>query len=362
LQNYLVHLKSDSPKSFRCQKAANSVDLDLEKKLEHRFEIQCDIETPFNVGLIIGSSGSGKTTLAKQIFGQNVFENSLDQEKPIIDQFDEKYSVDECISMLNAIGLSQVPCWVRPVKTLSNGQKSRAEAVLEMSRDKNIVVLDEWTSVVDRNVAKVMCHSVQKYARKNNKKIILLSCHYDVSEWLLPDFVIDCNEQKYENRRSLRQIRNEKIEFNIRECSSKKWKQFSKYHYLSDNMPGGKNFTYGLFLGDKQIGFQCFSNYVLGRTDILHSNRTVIHPDYVGFGLGGKLIEETSRIMKNKGYKIMAKFSSMPVYKSLIKNKSWRFLGAMQSMKSSLCGGVLKKEPKAGFRTKVTTFGFEFIG
>lgn len=93
-------------------------------------------------------------------------------------------------------------------------------------------------------------------------------------------------------------------------------------------MPGGLIYTYGLFLGDQQIGFQCFAEYVpwgdKTKKRIFHFNRTVIHPDYVGFGLGMKLIDETSALIKRQyDYKIMGKFSSLPVYKSMIKNPSW---------------------------------------
>ena len=70
-----------------------------------------------------------------------------------------------------------------------------------MAQNKKFYAFDEWTSVVDRNVAAVMSHSLQKKARRENKKIVLLSCHYDVLDWLNPDWVIDCNEQKFIDRR-----------------------------------------------------------------------------------------------------------------------------------------------------------------
>lgn len=123
MQNYNVKLVSDVSNSYRCKRAADSLDIDVKKKSIHEFSINCDIETNFNIGLILGSSGSGKTTLAKKIFGEDCLETVLDQEKPIIDQFPDKYSYDECASLLSGVGLTSVPCWIRPAKTLSNGQK-----------------------------------------------------------------------------------------------------------------------------------------------------------------------------------------------------------------------------------------------
>ena len=193
-----VFLQSPVSTSFRCKMAANSLDIDVEKKSIHHLKISgINIPDNWNVGIIYGASGSGKTTLAKKLFGENVFKIGVDESKPIIEQFAESFNYDECASMLNGIGLTSVPCWIRPVSTLSNGQRSRAEAALLMSQD-GLTVIDEWTSVVDRTVAKAMSHCVQKFAKKNNKQIILLSCHNDIIEWVKPDWVIDCNKQEFQ--------------------------------------------------------------------------------------------------------------------------------------------------------------------
>jgi hypothetical protein len=61
------------------------------------------------------------------------------------------------------------------------------------------VVVDEFTSVVDRQIAKVGALAFGKAWRRNKgHKAVLLSCHYDIIEWLQPDWVynIDTNELK----------------------------------------------------------------------------------------------------------------------------------------------------------------------
>lgn len=367
MQTYELTLQSQPSNSFRCNKAADSLDIDVSKKLTHHFKVSADVTSDFSIGLIVGASGSGKTTLAKQIWGDEVFNEKLDMSRPVIDQFPKSWKYDECAKALSGVGLTSVPCWIRPAHTLSNGQRARAEAALQMASDE-FIVIDEWTSVVDRTVAKVMSHCVAKNARRNNKRVVLLSCHYDVAEWLQPDWIIDCNKQTYtEHRGSLRK-RQEKLEFSIREVDRSTWKYFSKYHYLSDKLPGGKLYTYGLFEGDNQIGFQCFANYVPKRKNIkewiYHSNRTVIHPDYAGFGLGIKLINETSALMKQKpNMRVMAKFSSVPIYKSMIKQNCWQLKEIRRDVNvSKMGGGALGHRDKGGFRHKVKTYSFEFVG
>jgi ABC-type Mn2+/Zn2+ transport system ATPase subunit len=366
MKNYNVVLKSPVSKSFRCQKAADSLDIDTEKKSVHTLNVDADIDSDFNVGLIIGASGSGKTTLAKQIYGDDCFGFEMDPTKPIIEQFPSDFKYEDCVRILNGIGLTSVPCWIRPVFTLSNGQKARAEAALILANGENSII-DEWTSVVDRTVAKAMSHCLQKSARTKNRKIVLLSCHYDVVEWLNPDWIIDCNKESYTDRRLLRQNyeRKEKLEFEIRSADRKSWRMFSKYHYLSDKLPGGHNEYYGLFHGDDQIGFQCFSNYVpwkdKHRPKQMHFNRTVVHPDYVGLGLGVLMINETSRMMKERGFKVMGKFSSTPVFKSLTQNtKLWKLKKAERQIKTITAGGNMDR--KTGFRQKIKVFSFEYIG
>jgi ABC-type lipoprotein export system ATPase subunit len=361
-----IKLQSEVFNSFRCQVAANSLDIDVNKKSIHTLDIDnINIPAEWNIGLVYGASGSGKTTLVTELFGKNVFDIVIDNEKSIIDQLPAELSYEDCAKMLNGIGLNSVPCWLRPVKTLSNGQKARAEAILLMCSNKEIIFIDEWTSVVDRTVAKAMSICLAKYAKKNNKKIILLSCHYDILEWLSPDWLIDCNQQKFELPKGEDFFFNkrEELEFTIQEIGSQSWKYFSKYHYLNENLPGGKLYLYGLFHGDNQIGFQCFANYVPHRTGtkiIYHSNRTVIHPDYNGLGLGIKIINETSKLLINKiNCRIMAKFSSTPVFKAMIKQSNWIFLGEKRLMGSMQKGANMLRG--SGFREKgVKTYNFEY--
>lgn len=353
--------------SFRATKAANSLDIDQAKKSTHTLTIvAADLDTPYQVGLIVGASGSGKTTLAAQVFGQDVFRTVLKPTEPVIDQFPAGFTYDECAEMLAGVGLTSVPCWIRPAHTLSNGQKARAECALQLARsvdETGTVAIDEWTSVVDRTVAKVMSHCVQKHARRSGKRIVLLSCHYDVHDWLNPDWVIDCNAQSYTDRRaeSRHFIRSEKLHFEIRPVGRESWRYFSKYHYLSDRLPGGIIFCYGLFLGDTQIGFQCLANYVPvtpGTQMKLHSNRTVIHPDYAGMGLGIKLATECARIGHAMGHAIYAKFSSVPMFRARANHPDWRLVSVDRVTKVAVTGSM-KRE--SGWRKDVKTWTFRYL-
>jgi len=166
---YQFTLSCPPSKSFFCTKAANSLDINLEQKLTHHFSVEADLDTMFHVGLVVGASGSGKTTLTKNIWGEDCFVEMLRPDVPVIDQFPQSWDYEERQKALTGVGLTSVPCWIRPAFTLSNGQKARAEIALQMSRPRadGTIVVDEWTSVVDRTVAKVMSHCIAKHARNS---------------------------------------------------------------------------------------------------------------------------------------------------------------------------------------------------
>lgn len=365
-----VTLLSPVSTSFRCQCAANSLDIDVKKKSTHHLHID-DVVIPenWNIGLVVGASGSGKTTLIKHLFGDDVFDYDIDPEKPIIEQLPSTLNYDECAKILNGIGLTSVPCWIRPYKTLSNGQQARAQAAYLLTKSDNIVCIDEWTSVVDRTVAKAMSVCVDKFTRRNNKRIILCSCHYDIIEWLRPDWIIDCNKQKFQLPQSdafFFQER-EKLQFNIKRIDASSWQYFSKYHYLSEKLPGGVCYYYGLFHGQNQIGFQCFANYVphrKGTKIIMHFNRTVIHPDYIGLGLGVKLINASAKhLLSIMDCRIMGKFSSVPMYKALKKDDNWILKEERMKLNTQTTRGNMKRHINAGFRDRgIKTWTFEYIG
>ena len=58
-----ITLKSKVSTDFRCQVAANALDIDVKKKSIHHLKIEnINIPNQWNIGLVYGNSGSGKTT------------------------------------------------------------------------------------------------------------------------------------------------------------------------------------------------------------------------------------------------------------------------------------------------------------
>ena len=80
-------------------------------------------------------------------------------------------SMTNIYKAFNSVGLSSVPCWLKPYSVLSNGEKMRCDLARALLSENDMFVFDEFTSVVDRNIAQIGSFAIQKAIRKSNKKI-----------------------------------------------------------------------------------------------------------------------------------------------------------------------------------------------
>ena len=151
----------------------------------------------WNILLICGKSGSGKSTILNEVYGTSK-PIMYDYDKCVISQF-PRLTEEEVCDLLSSIGLASVPTWLRKPQELSNGERARLD-IAKAIYDANggVVLLDEYTSVVNRSAAKSMSHALQRYARQKGLKIIIASCHFDIVEWLQPDYMFNL-EHRDEN-------------------------------------------------------------------------------------------------------------------------------------------------------------------
>jgi len=185
--------KTEPKQSFRTKSLMGQYDLE-NKAIVQTFKGDHKLPNKWNVGLIVGNSGTGKTSIAKKVFGE--FSMCSWNEEPIIENFKKDLSMDQITEILGSVGFNSVPYWLKPFSVLSNGEKQRVE-LARLATEKDFVVFDEFSSLVDRDVAKSMSNSVQKMFRKYDKKFIAVTCHKDLQEWLLPDWVYDTDEKVF---------------------------------------------------------------------------------------------------------------------------------------------------------------------
>ena len=210
MPSFNIVKKNEIEKTFRVAHVMSDFDVKADHSNEH-FEGNIVFPDKWNIGVIVGNSGTGKSTIAKELFGDILITGFEYKAKSVIDDMPKNATVDEITKMFYAVGFGSVPCWLKPYKVLSNGEKMRvdlARALLE----KDVICFDEFTSVVDRDVAKTACLAIRKAVERQGKQFIAVSCHSDILEWLAPDWVFNTNEMRSFFGQSLGQKLNLKSE------------------------------------------------------------------------------------------------------------------------------------------------------
>jgi ABC-type lipoprotein export system ATPase subunit len=314
-----VVVKSNTKLSMRARQVCGMFDCPPEEKQEIRWKANLPIEDKnWNIGLIVGPSGSGKTTVAKHMWPEEIlFENKWDGDT-VIDCFES--SIEDTADALSAVGFSTIPAWLRPYHVLSNGEKFRVDMARRIVSDTQTIVVDEFTSVVDRQVAQVASHCIQKYVRKANKKMVAVSCHDDIIEWLQPEWVFRPGTRSFEWRSVQPRPA---IDIEVGRISREAWPLFAPFHYLTAKLHVA-NVCFGIWVNGNLAGFLG----VLHRPHAVTLNfkaasRTVILPDYQGLGLAFILKDTVASAYTTYGYRFRC-YPAHPAYVRAHKPENWR--------------------------------------
>ena len=215
MQSFDIIKSIDVENSFRVEKVKADFDVKVEHAAEH-FKGQIITPEDWNIGVIVGGSGTGKSTIAKELYPENFITSFRYTHKSVIDDMPGT-NMNEIESAFYSVGFSSVPSWLKPYSVLSNGEKMRVDLARAMLQ-YNFFVFDEFTSVVDRQVAETASIAIEKAIRKNKKKFIAVTCHFDIIKWLNPDWVFNTNIMKNDffqeahDRKNILQSKNATVE------------------------------------------------------------------------------------------------------------------------------------------------------
>lgn len=260
-------------------------------------EKQSIIDSGFSIGLIVGPSGSGKSLLLSEFNSEESIQ--WNPNEAVVSHFE---TAEDAQERLAAVGFNSIPSWLRPYHVLSNGEQFRADL---SRRLKSGAVIDEFTSVVDRNVAKACSVAIRRYVdKKDMKNIVFASCHYDIIEWLQPDWVFDTISGSVTTRRSLRRP---EVVLEILPCSPDAWALFRDHHYLSGDLNRSSRCWIAVWR-DVPVGFS--ANLALPSGSLKNAwkgHRTVILPDFQGMGFGVRMSEAIGEIFLSEGKRYFTK-------------------------------------------------------
>lgn len=198
----VVDRKSPVSTSYKAERARGLFNVEEADGAGFQMQATLPIESKgWQIGVVVGSSGSGKSSIGATIEEGSLFtayKPKWSKSDPVIDAVGLRdSSFDQVTAVLSSVGLGSVPAWLRPYGVLSNGEKFRADCAATLIKAPKYVVIDEFTSVLDRQVARVGAAAfVKAWRKKEGHQLILLTCHHDVLDWLEPDWVFDTDKQR----------------------------------------------------------------------------------------------------------------------------------------------------------------------
>ena len=270
---------------------------------------------PTDVVLITGDSGSGKSALLKALKtdlgeeAQDAKDLTPNPDVPIVETLGA--STTEAICALSQVGLNDAFLFLRPYQQLSDGQKHRYQTAQLAASGKPFWVIDEFTSTLDRDTAKILAFNLQKQARRLGKAVIAATTQRDLQRDFAPnvhihkrygkEVTVQYHPHNHADACSLTH------QMTIQEGTQEDYKALCQFHYRATRLPPPhKIFTlkrHGELCG--VIVYSSPSPMCFGRSKVWKGNihqlnaqvstiaRVVVHPKYRSIGLGEKLVHET---------------------------------------------------------------------
>jgi ABC-type ATPase involved in cell division len=316
-------------------------------------------ERPWSIGLITGPSGCGKSTIARTLWPEETARQyEWNPEQSILDAFPETLPVKEITALLSSVGFSSPPAWLRPFHVLSTGQQFRvsvarrlAEAIAHPISGRPIVC-DEYTSVVDRTVARIGSAAVARTVRAHQLRFVAVSCHDDVEDWLQPDWVYRPAEDLF-TWRCLQ--RRPAIRLQVVRCQASAWPLFAPNHYLNTQLVRSAT----CFLAsweERPVAFSAWLPFLGRGLPTRREHRTVTLPDFQGVGIGNALSATIASMWRGLGYRAISTTTHPAMTHARRRSPLWRM-----HRPPSLATG---RERHLNLRhaTRRLTAGFEYVG
>lgn len=258
-----------------------------ESGADTRISAELPIEDrPWQLGVIVGPSGSGKTSIGRAIFGPRaMYAPRWPSDLAIVDAIAPQAGFESVTGALASVGLGTVPAWLRPFNALSNGERFRANLARLVCEAPARAVLDEFSSVVDRQIAQVGAGAFAKAWRRTAGRVVLLSCHYDILDWLQPDWVFDTATGRFQWGWLRPRPR---IDVDLWQCNWQHWPVFEPHHYLTlPIMPCSSNYV--ATVKGQLVAHVAFST----RPGLVEARacRLVVMPEWQGAGVGLRFLD-----------------------------------------------------------------------
>jgi ABC-type ATPase with predicted acetyltransferase domain len=256
-------------------------------------------------------------------------------------------SQEEAMALLGVMGLSEAFVMLRKYRELSEGQKYRYKLAKMIALDGDAYFIDEFGATLDREMAKVLAFSIQKWARKNKKMVVVATTHKDLVEDFNPNIVLD---KKFGQTTQIKYYSAQPQQFSlisdmkIEQAAKEDYEYLKSFHYLQGN-PAAPKHRFKLTYKGETIGIivytltfralhfrnQLFPEYKNNiekvNSDILRISRVIIHPKFRGIGLAQELVRQTLPLVNAR---IVECVAAMAKYNPFFEKAGMTLAGKME--------------------------------
>lgn len=344
-------------RSPRVMQLEGLFDLPPARRSERSWTVQLPLEErPWQIGLIVGPSGCGKTTLARELFPAPCaarFEWPAD--RSIVDAFPAALGIREITERLSSVGFSSPPAWLRPFHCLSNGEQFRVLLARALAESPDLAVVDEFTSLVDRTVARIGSAALARSIRRTGGRFVAVGCHFDIIDWLQPDWVYDPSVDGF-TWRSLQQ--RPPLTLEISRAAPAHWRMFHRHHYLNGQLHRSARCFIARVDG-RPAAFTAVISHPNAQGGFWREHRSVCLPDFQGAGIGHALSEFVASLFAASGKPYLSVTSHPGMIAHRLRSARWTMYRAPSfGHRNVRLGRNLNRTAALCRRTA----GFRFVG
>jgi GNAT superfamily N-acetyltransferase len=202
------------------------------------------------------------------------------------------------------------------------------------------VVVDEFTSGLDRTVACTLSAALARWLRRQQppRRLVVVSCHDDFLPWLMPDWVVRCHfDRPAELVRGC--LRRPPLRLPVTRVPSALWSRFARHHYLTSGLPAAAS-CFAAWWPDRP-GFRpvalCVVAASLGRKDVRRIARLVTLPEFQGLGIASQLVDVVASHYVAAGKRVTLTTGHPAMVLHLMGSPRWRRLRVRRHGSSPHC-------------------------
>ena len=287
-----------------------------------------NIDASYSFGFVTGPSGSLKSVLVRHYFGEcaataasKLWKNGVDVGCQL-----KEAGMEDVDARLRAVCLSP-SVLTRPYEALSSGEQHQLDLLFVIGRSS--ITIDEFTSALDRSLARRVAMGIAAYNRSHGAThVVLAGCHADFLadvgfEWVYDTMQAsmrpphahhaNCAAVDYTSDAA-----NVTIQLALKASHPSAWARFRAHHYKTANLSKlARCFVVVVesicvsgvdampACSGKEVAFSATIRHngkknAAGQTP-KRAHRTVVLPQWQGLGIGTRLTDAVGEVHRNEG-------------------------------------------------------------